>query len=222
MPSPLLVFDLDGTLVDTAPDLISTLNAVMAIEGVPPTALAEARHIVGGGARVMIERAFAGKSVKADQPTMDRLFKAFIEHYSAHIADTSRPFPGLIDALDHLERDGFRFAVCTNKLEGLARLLLDKLDLTRRFVFICGQDTFGAMKPDPLPLLKTIEAAGGDPVRAIMIGDSATDVRTARAAKVPVVVVEFGYSDIPAEALGGDVLIRQFAELTGAVHSLLR
>lgn len=222
MSAPVLVFDLDGTLVDTAPDLIGTLNAILAAEGIPPTAVADARHLVGAGAKVMIERALAKQSIRPDAAMLDRLFKNFLDHYAEHIADASLPFPGLMEALDELERDGFRFVVCTNKLENLSRLLLDSLKLTQRFAFICGQDTFGVAKPDPTPLVQTVAKAGGDPARSIMIGDSATDVKTARAAKMPVIVVSFGYTDTPADQLGGDLLINRFSELPHAVRSLLR
>jgi phosphoglycolate phosphatase len=222
MAHPLVIFDLDGTLVDTAPDLIATLNAVVATEGVPPTAVDDARHLVGGGARLMIERALSAKSMPADKAKLDRLFDSFIAHYSEHIADASRPFPELDEALSQLAASGFRFAVCTNKLEGLSRRLLDALDLTSRFDFICGQDTFDFMKPDPRTLHRTIAASGGDPKRSVMIGDSITDVRTAKAAGIPVVAVEFGYSDIPVQSLGADRLIARFAQLPEAVNAVLR
>jgi phosphoglycolate phosphatase len=222
MATPLVVFDLDGTLIDTAPDLVATLNAVLAPEGIPPAAPGTMREIIGGGARVMIERALAANSQQRDKPTLDRLFESFIAHYRCHIADASRPFPALDLALDELARDGFQFAVCTNKLESLARELLDKLGLTSRFVFICGQDTFDVMKPDPATLLRTIAASNAEPARTVMVGDSITDIRTARAAGVPVIAVEFGYSDIPPAALGADRLIGSFEMLPAAVRALLR
>lgn len=221
MPDALIVFDLDGTLVDTAPDLVETLNTILAPEGVPPVAYSDARKIVGAGARVMIKRAFAIHDMVCDDSNLERLFDRYIDHYAEHLADRSQPFPGVVDTLDQLVAQGFRFAVCTNKLEGLARLLLDRLDLTQRFDFICGQDTFGVPKPDPTPLLRTISAADGARERTIMIGDSATDVRTARAAKVGVVAVDFGYSDIPVNELGADLIVSRFADLPDAVTNLL-
>src|SRR5664279_4026206 len=141
-----VVFDLDGTLVDTAPDLIETLNVVFGREGLPPVDYATARDMIGGGARRMIESGlqFGGRPLSAS--AVDRMFADFIAHYADHIADRSQPFPGLDAALDHLAGCGCRFAVCTNKLEGLSRLLLDALDLTPRFAAICGQDTFGIQK----------------------------------------------------------------------------
>ena len=160
---PTIVFDLDGTLIDTAPDLIGTLNVILAREGLPAVPYETARSMIGGGARGMIERGLAAEGRGASKPEVDRLFAAFIEHYAAHIADGSRPFPQLNSALDRLATDGFRLAVCTNKLEWLAVRLLDALGLSSRFAAICGQDTFGVQKPDPEMLRRTIARAGGDP-----------------------------------------------------------
>ena len=215
-----IVFDLDGTLVDTAPDLIDTLNVVLAHEGLPAVDYATARNMIGGGARRMIEsglrfegRAFSGSDV-------DRMFSDFIAHYSAHIADRSRVFPGLAEALDHLADRNCRLAVCTNKLEQLSRQLLDALGLAPRFAAICGQDTFGIQKPDPEILHRTIQAAGGELRRAVMIGDSGTDIATARAADIPVVAVDFGYSETPIATLRPDRLISHFDELIGAIQEV--
>jgi len=220
MASLTVVFDLDGTLVDTAPDLIDTLNIVFAREGLPPVDYAVARNMIGGGARRMIESGlkFEGRPLSGSE--IDRMFADFIAHYSAHIADRSRPFPGLEAALDRLAALDCRFAVCTNKLERLSRLLLDTLGLTSRFVAICGQDTFGMQKPDPEILRRTIRASGGELHRAVMIGDSGTDIATARAASIPVVAVDFGYSETPIAQLGPDRLIGHFDELAEAVQML--
>src|ERR1700761_3547374 len=138
-----IVFDLDGTLVDTAPDLIATLNLILGREGMPPVDYDAARRMIGGGARGMIERALVAEGRSCTKPEIDRMFAAFIEHYAAHIADHSRPFPQLENALDQLAREGHRLAVCTNKLEWLSVRLLDTLNLSRHFAAICGQDTFG-------------------------------------------------------------------------------
>ena len=220
MSTPTLVFDLDGTLIDTAPDLIDTLNVVFAREGLPPVAYDTARNLIGGGARAMIARGIEAEGRALEPPTVERMFNDFIEHYTAHVADRSQPFPGLTDALDHLAAGGFRFAVCTNKLERLSVLLLETLKLADRFEAICGQDTFGIQKPDPEILRRTISAAGGTPQRAIMIGDSLTDIRTARAAGVPVIAVDFGYSDKPVAEFGPDRTISHFAQLPAAIAAI--
>lgn len=215
-----VVFDLDGTLVDTAPDLIASLNAVFSRERLAPLEYTVARNMIGGGARRMLENGLNYEGRPASGGEVDRMFADFIGHYAAHIADKSLPFPGVDGALDLLAERGCRFAVCTNKLESLSRLLLDELDLTRRFAAICGQDTFGIQKPDPEVLRRTIEAAGGEVKHAVMVGDSGTDIATARAAGVPVVAVDFGYSEPPVKELGPDRLISHFDDLAAAVLEL--
>jgi phosphoglycolate phosphatase len=220
MIPPLLVFDLDGTLIDTAPDLVDTLNVIFAREGLPPVPYETARNMIGGGARMMIARGIEAEGRELTPADLERLFSEFIAYYTDHIADRSRPFPGLIDALNILAEH--RFAVCTNKLERLSKLLLRKLGLADRFGAICGQDTFGMQKPDPEVLCRTIAAAGGDLESAIMIGDSATDIRTARAAGVPVIAVDFGYSDRPVSEYEPDYVISHFAQLPAVVHSISR
>jgi phosphoglycolate phosphatase len=220
MPALTVVFDLDGTLVDTAPDLIETLNVVFAREGLSPVDYAHARDMIGGGARRMIESGLRYEGRSASESDIDRMFADFIEYYSAHIADKSQPYPGLDAALDRLAAGGCRFAVCTNKLEGLSRLLLEALGLTNRFAAICGQDTFGIQKPNPEILRRTIQAAGGQILRTVMVGDSGTDIATARAAGVPIVAVDFGYSEIPIKDLNPDRLISHFDDLSAAVLEL--
>ena len=215
-----IVFDLDGTLVDTAPDLISTLNLILAREGLAPVDYDAARRMIGGGARGMIERAVAAEGRDCGKAELDRMFAAFIEHYAAHIADRSRPFPRLEEALGQLAAEGHRLAVCTNKLEWLSVRLLDTLNLSRHFVTICGQDTFGVQKPDPKMLRLTIERAGGTPSRSIMIGDSGTDIHAAQAATVPVIAVDFGYSEVPIATLRPDRVVSSFADLPSAIRAV--
>ena len=220
MPAPTIVFDLDGTLIDTAPDLVDTLNVVFAREGLPQVAYETARNLIGGGARAMIARGIEVEGRVFAPAKLEQMFADFIAHYSAHIADRSRPFPGLVDALDTLASRGCRFAVCTNKLERLSVLLLEQLKLAGRFDVICGQDTFGMQKPDPEVLRRTIAAAGGRLEYAIMIGDSATDIRTARAAGVPVIAVDFGYSERPVAEFAPDRIISHFTQLPAAITAI--
>ena len=220
MATPTIVFDLDGTLIDTAPDLVDTLNVVFAREGLPPVPYEAARKMIGGGARNMIARGIEAEGRKLAPAELERLFAEFIAQYSEHIADRSRPFPGLTEALDELAGKDFRFAVCTNKLERLSVLLLNRLGLAHRFAVICGQDTFGMQKPDPEVLRRTVAAAGGTLQSAIMVGNSLTDIRTARAAGVPVIAVDFGYTDRPVSELGPDRIISRFAQLPAAVAEL--
>lgn len=219
--APIVVFDLDGTLIDTAPDLIGTLNLVFAQEDLPPIAMEDARNLVGAGIRPLIERALKAQGRNLPLAEVDEIFARYIRHYQEHIADRSRPYPGLEQALDRLHDDGFRLAVCTNKYEVLSVRLLNALGLTQRFAAICGQDTFPVMKPHPETLRLTIARAGGDPTRAVMVGDSETDVSVARAAAVPVIGVDFGYTRIPMSELKPDRLISHFDGLRGAVMELL-
>ncbi|MEP9353867.1 phosphoglycolate phosphatase [Xanthobacter sp. KR7-65] len=220
-PRTVVAFDLDGTLVDTAPDLLDALDLVLSDHSVAPVDRGQARNMIGGGARLLIVRALTGAGIVLPDAEVEAMTKRFIASYADNIAVGSRPFPGLIAALDRLEAKGAVLAVCTNKLEHLARLLLDALDLTARFPVITGADTYPRSKPDPLPLLSTISAAGGAVERAIMVGDSMTDVLTARATGVPVVAVSFGYTETPPGELGADRLIHHFDELEQAVDALL-
>jgi phosphoglycolate phosphatase len=221
MASPLVVFDLDGTLVDTAPDLVAALNAILAREGLPAVDYEEARNMVGGGARLMLERGVtaAGQNLSAD--AIDGLTRDFIDHYSEHIADTSQLFPGVEAALDTLAKRGYRLAICTNKLEWLSVRLLDALGLSKRFAAICGADTFGVSKPDPEILHRTIARADGASTGVVMVGDSLTDIATARAAQIPVIAVDFGYSDTPIATLAPDRIVSRFADIPEAVFALV-
>lgn len=221
MPSPIIVFDLDGTLVDTAPDLLDSLNHCLNGVGVTRIREDEIRRYVGFGARTMIERAFAAHGKSLAEGQLDTLQARFIEHYAAQMPGRSTPFPGATDAMDRLERAGYRTAVCTNKLEGLSLKLLEGLGLAHRFSAICGADTFAFRKPDPRHLTATIERAGGDCDRALMVGDSMTDIDTAKAAGIPVVAVDFGYTERPVRDFNPDRVISSYTELDVAMAEAL-
>ncbi|WFU45071.1 phosphoglycolate phosphatase [Bradyrhizobium sp. CB82] len=216
-----IVFDLDGTLVDTAPDLITALNHVLDREGLPPVPLQTARNMIGAGARKLIERGLEAEGRIVGVEDINRLTADFIAYYADHIADESRPFEGLEAALDHLAERGHRLAVCTNKLEWLSRRLLDALGLSPRFAAICGADTFGVQKPDPTILRETVARAGGQLAASIMVGDAGTDIGVARRAGVPVIGVSFGYTDVPIEELKPDRLIHHMRDLPAAATSLM-
>ncbi|HZP21755.1 MAG TPA: HAD-IA family hydrolase [Bauldia sp.] len=213
-----IVFDLDGTLVDTAGDLVDTLNAVLAGEGMAPMPFDAARASIGSGARAMLKAAFAAAGVAASEDRLDRLMALFLAHYADHLADKSRPYPGVPEALDRLVADGWGLAVCTNKLEKPARALLSALGLADRFAVIAGQDTFGVRKPDPRHLLRTIERASGRSDAAVMVGDSSIDAATAVAAGVPMVFATFGYG--PRPETEPERTIGHFDELAAAVAGL--
>jgi len=216
-----VVFDLDGTLVDTAPDLINALNFVLDREGLPPVPLHLARNMIGAGARRLIERGLELEGRAASAVDITRLTDDFIAYYAEHIADVSRPFEGLETALDDLGTRGYRFAVCTNKLEWLSKLLLDRLGLSARFSAICGADTFGISKPDPAILQQTVARAGGDMFSAIMVGDAGPDIGVARRAGIPVIGVAFGYTEVPIADLKPDRLIDHMDQLPAAVEGLM-
>jgi phosphoglycolate phosphatase len=217
-----VVFDLDGTLVDTAPDLINALNFVLDREGLPPLPFHSARNMIGAGARKLIERGLEVEGREASPAELARLTDDFVGYYAEHIAVASRPFDGLDRALDDLAALGCRFAVCTNKLEWLSKRLLDRLNLSARFAAICGADTFGVSKPDPAILRQTVARAGGELSSTVMVGDAGPDIGVARRAGVPVIGVSFGYTDVPIADLKPDRVIDHMSELKAAVESLAR
>jgi len=217
-----IAFDLDGTLVDTAPDLVAVLNHILLDEGLTPLPLPEVRPMIGRGARALLERGFAAAGAALAPERMKPLFDRFIDLYFARIAEESRPFPGVEAALDSLLQAGARLAVCTNKRTALSTALLDALDLSRRFTVVMGPDTAGASKPDPRHLLAALEAARGTPACALMVGDSEADLAAARGAGVPMIAVSFGYTEVPPAKLGADALIDHFQDLESAARDLLR
>lgn len=221
MTRPTILFDLDGTLVDTHPDLIGTLSWLLEAEGLDPLDLQEAKTLIGHGMKPMIEKALKlqGRGQAADE--VEEVFGRYVTAYEQRIARESRPFPGLVEALDRLAGEGMVLAVCTNKLERLARLLLEELGLAGRFAVIAGADTYTARKPDPTHILHTIRDAGGDPLRAIMVGDSEPDIRAAQAARVPVIAYSGGYTAIPLIDLKPDLIIDHYDALHGGIAGLL-
>lgn len=217
----LCIFDLDGTLADTAPDLVAALNHVLAAEGLPQADFETARAFVGHGARVLIERAHRAHDIELDDARAIELTEQFVGFYAQNIAGDTMLFPHVLDAMEEMAEDGWAFAICTNKRESLARQLLDALDLTERFDAICGGDTFAERKPNGQHILKTIEAAGGDPARSVMVGDSPPDVLAAKDANVPVIAVSFGYSNEPIGSLDPDIIIDTFADLQEKADELV-
>jgi phosphoglycolate phosphatase len=216
-----LVFDLDGTLVDTAPDLIAATNHVMA--GIGRTRVADdvVRPQVSHGALAMIRAAIGPEADDWPEERLYPLFEQFIVYYQANIAVESRPFPGMLEALDRAAAAGHTLAVCTNKREVLARQLLESLGLTARFAAIAGRDTFPVYKPDPGHLLSTIAMTGGNASHAVMIGDSGVDVATAKAANIPVIAVSFGYSAPPVAHFDPDIIIHHYDAFDEALAALV-
>ncbi len=216
-----VAFDLDGTLVDSAPDLVGSLNTVLIEERLPTLRLEQARLMVGRGARALIEMGFAAAGAPVPPERGRDLTRRFIEIYRERLALESRPFPGLETALDALAGAGAKLCVCTNKFTDLSVGVLEGLGLAGRFQAIVGPDSAPAPKPDARHLTTAVELAGGTIDRCVMIGDSASDVGVAKAAGVPSIVVTFGYTEIAAAELGGDHLIDHYDELPALVGKLL-
>ncbi|MBV9840318.1 MAG: phosphoglycolate phosphatase [Sphingomonadaceae bacterium] len=216
-PFRTIAFDLDGTIADTAPDLTAALNHALGALGRPPVPAESVRHMVGHGARALLQKGLAATG-EMTPALVEEGFPIFLDYYEAHICVGSTVYPGLEAALDGLAAEGVKLAVCTNKLEGLARQFLDTLGWTERFAAIVGGDTCPVRKPDPLPLDEAITRAGGGP--AAFVGDSITDTDTARNAGLPCVAVSFGFSDRPPAQLGATALIDHFDELIPALRRI--
>lgn len=216
-----IVFDLDGTLVDTAPDLVRALNETLDIEGLPHVALAKVRKMIGSGARALIERGAALSGVAYSPERLDQLTKAFIDFYRADIARESAPFPGVAAALDNLAAAGARLSVCTNKRTDLSQQLLDAVGLSQRFSAIVGADAVANRKPHPEHFRAAVTRAGGAVRRSVMVGDTAADVASAKAAGAPVALVRFGYAEEALERLGADALFDRYADLPAVCRRLL-
>ena len=214
-----IVFDLDGTLVDSAPDLTAALNAALADAGRPAVDAATVRHLVGHGARALIERGLA-LTGGGGEAAVARALPVFLDHYAAHIADGTRPYPGCAAALDRLAAGGATLAICTNKPAALSAALVAALGWSGRFAANLGGDSLPVRKPDPAHLLATIAAAGGDPATSVFVGDTAVDVATARAAGVPVIACAFGFADRPATELGADAVIAGYGGLDATLAAL--
>jgi phosphoglycolate phosphatase len=219
--SPALVFDLDGTLVDTAPDLLGALNAVLIREGRRKVNLDDLRHLVGHGARAMLGEAMQMTGEAAAPERLPGLIDAFIAHYREHIAAESRLFPDVETTLAALASDGARLGVLTNKPQELTDLLLPAVGLARFFGAIHGAGRLDVNKPDARVYRHVLEELGGVGLGSVMIGDSATDVATARAAGVPVILLSYGYTPEPARTLGADAVLDDFRDVPAEVRRLL-
>jgi phosphoglycolate phosphatase len=221
MTNRAVIFDLDGTLVDTAPDLARATNHVLALEGRRPVDVEEVRMMVGQGARRLIARGFERTGTPVGAEHLDRLFEAFIDYYSANIAVESRLFPGALEVLERCRGEGIALGICTNKLEGLSRLLIKELGLEGFFGSIVGQDTVKAAKPDPRPYREALRQLGMTNGRSVLVGDSETDVLTARAAGVPIIGMSFGYTERPVSDFRPDHLAETYDVLWPAIVAAL-
>lgn len=216
-----VVFDLDGTLVDTAVDLHLVLTELMAEEDLPTPPLESIRAMVGDGARALLARAFAAEGVVPDPERMDRLYARFIERYTEVPCRGSTLYPGASELLVHLAEAGCALGLCTNKPQRPSELLLEALGVLHRFGAVVGGDVLPVRKPDPAHLAHTLKILGApDPASSVMVGDSRNDALTARALGVPCVLVTFGYTTVPARELGADAVVDRLDELPAALAGL--
>ncbi|MDQ8699698.1 HAD family hydrolase [Hyphomicrobium sp. LHD-15] len=221
MQNATLVFDLDGTLVDTAPDLVAATNHALAALGLPLVPAETLRQAIGFGARRMIVDGLRHTGVTLSEPDIDSLLVRFLDYYEPNLARESRPFDGAIVVLERLRAKGARLAVCTNKRLNLAERLLKELEIDGLFVAVAGRDSFPVHKPHPDHLTGTVRMAGGDLATSLMIGDTGIDIAAARAAGIPVIGCTFGYSEAPIDTLAPDAVISHYSELEAAAATLL-
>ena len=207
-----VIFDLDGTLIDSLPDLAVAINKTLADWDRPPLDPAAGGDRVGDGAGVLVGRAFAARG-GLPAPEVAPFLRRFLDHYEPHAADLTRPWPGVVETLERLRARGIALAVCTNKPTRATRDILAALGLDRFFAVVVGGDDTPALKPDPTHVRTALDRLGVGPGEAAMVGDSLNDVLAAKGAQVPVVVVSFGYSKVPAAELGADLVIEHFSDL---------
>ncbi|MFN3609274.1 MAG: HAD family hydrolase [Hyphomonas sp.] len=208
-----IAFDLDGTLVDTAPDLLGALNHVLTDAGLQPVGLPTVATLIGNGARAMMEKGFGIQNVSLPAAEMDAAFDRFIAYYIDNIAVGSRPFEGCVEGLDALRSAGATLCVCTNKRQDLSERLINELGLADRFSAILGADRATNRKPHKDHVFEAVRAAGGSPERALFVGDSRTDERAARNAGLPFLFVTFGYEAETVEMIAPDGVIGHYAQL---------
>jgi len=208
-----IVFDLDGTLADTAADIREALARALATEGLPPVDLASVRLMIGGGPRLLVIRALDRIGVDDDDERVSRLTEHFHAEYLEQRNELSQLFAGVDEGLERMNLAGLKLGVCSNKPEDLCRLIVDNFDLGDKLDAIIGSGAGLPKKPDPAPLLHVIEKLGATPANTLYVGDSETDVRTARAAGVQVALVTYGYTVRHAGQLGADVVVDSITEL---------
>ncbi|MDC9701330.1 MAG: phosphoglycolate phosphatase [Alphaproteobacteria bacterium] len=218
-----ILFDLDGTLVDSAPDLLFALNRTIELVGAAPMSLANLRPFVSDGTMAMIREGLAASNCKIEQSVYEKLFPVFLKHYEFSMTHElkSFSFPGVEACLKSLREQGASLAVCTNKMTDFAHLLLEKLGYLQHFKLVAGGDTYHVRKPHPDHLLLTMNALNGVRDRTIMVGDTEVDIAAARAANINVIAVTFGYTKVPIKQFSPDDIISHFDNLPLAFGRLL-
>ena len=215
-----IIFDLDGTFAHTAPDLLGTLGRITQRFSLKPISIDQFGQIIGHGAKAMIARSFELSDVELNEELHNELFDEFLKDYAENIANETYIFDGVLDAMSQLEDNGFAFSICTNKTERMARKLIETLGVADRFQSLTGGDTFSFKKPDARHLEETAGLANTNIAKCIMIGDSITDISAAKNANIPSIAVTFGYSDMPVNELGANIVIDDYSELVDAVAKI--
>lgn len=215
-----ILCDLDGTLVDSAPDLAAALNRLLATSGRATLDQPTVRRFIGDGTKKLVERGFAATGAALAAPALDDALARFMADYSAHAVDTTRPYPGVLETLSRLRESGAVLGICTNKPEAPTRLMLDALGLSAFFSAISAGDSCATRKPDPGHVRDALARLGADPALAAMVGDSEHDIAAGRAAGLKTIVVTYGYAREPYETMGATRIIREFEELPGALDAI--
>jgi phosphoglycolate phosphatase len=225
LPVVAIIFDLDGTLIDSAPDIAGALNLLLAEQGRAPLATSAIRAMIGDGSAELVRRAFVATGAALPEDRLGKIVERYIDIYARHPVTPGCVYPGVRETLKALAAAGIRMGLCTNKPARVVTGLLPALNLAHCFGVVCGGDTLTTRKPDPAPLLWALDRLGlpaiEAPARAVMVGDGRNDVLAARAAGVPVVAVSYGYSRVPAAELGADLVINHFSQLPAALKRLL-
>ena len=217
-----VIFDLDGTLVDSAPYLVVSLDTLLKELGLKPLGLEHGRSFIGHGIANLVRRGLLTQDPTLPEESISRATERFLKIYTKNLSRKSRPYPGAMDALLKLQSDGWRLAVCTNKFEASARGLLSDLKLISVFAVVAGPDTFGAGKPDPRHLLGCLPEDRSKDHKAVLVGDSEVDLSAASAAGMPVILVGWGYGDSAALVDKADASVTRFDEVPEAVERMLR
>jgi phosphoglycolate phosphatase len=217
-----VIFDLDGTLVDSAPDLADTLDTVLGEQGLAPVGLEGTRALIGHGIAALVRGALIQRGCEMGEAEFSAILERFLHIYSGQLSAKTQTYPGVRRALVTLRRARWRLVVCTNKREDFSRKILEDLGLLPEFDVIAGSDTFGVAKPDPAHLTRTLPQGPPAPHLAIVVGDSAVDVEAARAAGLPVIAVAWGYARRPAHELGADEVVDSFEQVPAIVEKLAR
>ena len=220
LSAPVLLCDLDGTLINSLPDLTDALSDLLIEAGRRKVTQGEVKAMVGDGVAVLVERGFAATGGLPVAEILRAQVARYITLYESRITERTRPYPGALDAIRALRAQGWRLALCTNKPERASRDIVSSLGLGDLIEEIAGGDTYPVKKPDPGHILRLLEAMDAVPSRAVMLGDSRNDIEAAHAAGLPVIAISHGYGSIPAHDLGADKVIAHFDELQGALAAL--